>query len=77
MIALLMKVLEEIVYRTLQRVFSEQDQSRQTLLFYRTYPALRVGIQIGAPRWQGQAFYASCGQRLPELRAKLRVAIMQ
>jgi hypothetical protein len=73
----MMKVLEEIGYRTPQRELSEQDESRQALLFYRTYPALRVGIQIWAPCWQGQAFHASRSQRVSEFAAEFPIAIVQ
>src|SRR6516162_4990633 len=77
MVSLLVKVLEKIGHRAPQRTLPEQDQSRQALLFNRTYPALRVGVQIRAPRRQGQAFHASRRQRLSELAAEFPITIVQ
>jgi len=55
MIAFMMKVLMK--FDTSRR--NEVSPNKINLvLFYRTYPALRVGSQTWAPRWQGQAFHA-------------------
>src|SRR5215472_13559253 len=77
MISFMVKVVEIVGDRTPQRVLPEQNQARQALLLYRTYPALRVRIQIGAPRRQSQTPHARGSQRIPKLAAEFPIAIMQ
>src|SRR6266545_3156609 len=57
MIPLVMKMRHILRQHMAERRFPEQDQPRQTLLLDRAHPALRVGVQIRRPRWQGHPFH--------------------
>jgi hypothetical protein len=50
MVPLVMKMLDILRQCMAERRFSTQDEPRQTLLFDRSHPALRVGVQIRRPR---------------------------
>src|SRR5438105_4774019 len=47
--ALVMKMLHILRQRMAKRRFPKEDQPRETLLFNRSHPALRVGVQIWRP----------------------------
>src|SRR5713101_660336 len=51
MIALLMIMFHILVEDMTQGVFAKQNQPRETLLLHGSDPALRVGIEVGRPRW--------------------------
>src|SRR4029450_5883941 len=61
----------------LQRFLAEQDQLRQAFFLYRTYPALRVGVQIRTSRREGRTFHAAGCEGIPKLAAELRVTVVQ
>jgi hypothetical protein len=46
MIALVMLMLHRLVERMLEGRFPKQDEPRETLLFDRAHPPLRIGIQM-------------------------------
>src|SRR5689334_16877518 len=54
MISLVMKMRHVLRQRMSKRRFPKQDEPRETLLLDRPHPALRVGVQIWRPRWQGE-----------------------
>ena len=60
-----------------QRGFAEQDQLGKTLALDRANPTFRVTIQIGAACRQGHTVYTAGREGLAEIRAELRVAIVQ
>ena len=49
-----MEMVDIVVQRPPQRALAKQDHLRQALLPDRSDPALRVGIQVRAARWQRQ-----------------------
>ena len=57
-IALPMVIVHIFVEHISQGVFAEQQHLRQRFLFDRSYPALRISIQIRRPRWQRHPFDA-------------------
>jgi len=59
-----------------QRRLAEQNQPRQTFLFYRSRPPLRVCVQIRTPGWQLQRVYSPGFQHFSKRFANFGVAIM-
>ena len=77
MIAFMMKVLEEIRYRTRNECSPDKINRTQALLFLPNLPsAPRRSSNLGSVL-PGLAFHTSRSQRLPELTAELRVPIVQ
>ena len=58
MIPFTMVVRNIFVQRPTQRALAKEKNLRQTLLFCRSYPALRVGVQIWTSRRQDQCLDA-------------------
>ena len=77
MVSLSMVGLHERRDRPPQRRLAEQNQPRQTFLFYRSHPSLRVCVQIRTPGWQLQRLYSPRLQHFSERFAEFGVAIMQ
>src|SRR5262245_34705163 len=72
-----MVMFQEVRHDALQRFLAEQDQLRQAFFLDRTYPALRVGVQIRTSRRQGCAFHAAGSEGLPKLAAEFLVTVVQ
>src|SRR5215469_17032982 len=67
----------EVFQGAAQRAFPKQNEMGKTLALHRAHPSLREGIQIRAARRKSQALYSSGCQRLSEIRAELRIAVVQ
>src|SRR5215471_10648647 len=70
-------MLAEVFHDVAQRAFPKQNEMRKTFAFHRAHPALREGVQIRAARRQSQALHTSGCQRLSEISAELRIAVVQ
>jgi len=51
MITFFMIMHSVLLKRLLQGRLSEENQLREAVLFDRSHPALRIGIQVGTPGW--------------------------
>jgi hypothetical protein len=69
--------LDELVQRTTQGGFAEQDQLGQTFLLGAPNPALRKSIQVRTARRQLNRFHTASCKRCPKHCAELLVPIMQ
>src|SRR5215471_4221626 len=67
----------EVFQGAAQRAFPKQNEMGKTLALHRAHPSLRESIQIGAARRKPQALYTSGCQRLSEISAELRIAVVQ
>src|SRR5262245_7971839 len=72
-----MVMFQEVRHDALQRFLAEPDQLRQAFFLDRTYPALRVGIQIRTSRREGRAFHAAGSEDFPKLPAEFLVTVVQ
>src|SRR5262245_21051845 len=76
MIALVMIMLHIFMERMLEGRFPKQDQPRQTFLFHRAHPALRISVQIRRSRWPWYPVHAACVDELLKGRAVFAVPVM-
>src|SRR5438093_9361553 len=76
MIPLVMKMRSILRQRMAERRFPTQDQSRQALLFDGAHPALRVGVQMRRPRWQGHPLDAGLIDETLKRWAECIVSVM-
>ncbi len=77
MISLSLIMFAEVPKGAAQGGFTEQDQLGKTLALDRANPTFRVTVQIGAAGRQGHAVDPAGREGLAEIRAELRVAIVQ
>jgi hypothetical protein len=62
--------------RVLQSLFPKENQPRETFLFDRSHPALRVGVQIWRPRRQRYPFDPGRVDDLLKGRAVFPISVM-
>src|ERR1019366_90310 len=67
MIALTVIVGDEVLNGCTQRLLPEKDHTVQAGLLDAAYKSLRVGVQIGTPRWYLHGLHSSIGNHVQDL----------
>jgi hypothetical protein len=76
MISLVMVMVHVLVEHMPKSTLAKQNHPRQDLVLDGAYPSFRIGVQIGAPRWQRDPLHACRIDDLLKRGAELAVSVV-